>query len=179
MATPSAGFSNGTMCANNVCFDGVTKSPQMTLNGQLIIGRTGLSPTVSTLTAGAGISITNGAGTITIATAGAGPSWNFIAASQPMLTDNGYVCNGGAALVLNLPAVAAQGSEIEVYLDGAASWQIVQAAGQQILYGNTQTMFGVGGSITSTSQGDSVRMLCVVANLRWVVLSGCGNPLIV
>jgi hypothetical protein len=96
-----------------------------------------------------------------------------------MLTDNGYVCNGGAALVLNLPAVAAQGDEIEVYLDGAASWQIVQAANQQILYGNTQTTLGVGGSITSTSQGDSVRMLCVVANLRFIVLAGVGNPIIV
>jgi hypothetical protein len=179
MSTPSAGFSNGTMCANNVCFDGVTKSPQMTVNGQLIIGRTGLSPTVATLTAGAGISITNGAGSITIANAGSGPSWNFIAASQALVADNGYVCNGGGALVLSLPAVSAQGTEIEVYLDGAASWQITQAAGQSILYGNTNTTIGVGGSMTSTSQGDSIRMLCVTANLRWVVLAGVGNPTIV
>ena len=179
MSTPSAGFSNGVMCANNVCFDGVTKSAQMLLNGQLIIGQTGLAPTVATLTAGPGIAITNGAGAITITSAAAGPSWSFIAASQPMLTDNGYVCNGGGALVLTLPAVAAQGDELEVYLDGAASWQIAQLAGQSILYGNTNTTGGIGGSITSTSQGDSIRLLCVVANLRWVALSGCGNPLIV
>ena len=179
MSTPSAGFSNGVMCANNVCFDGVTKTAQMTANGQLIIGRAGLSPTVGTLTAGAGISITNGAGTITIANAGAGPSWSFIAASQPMVADNGYVCNGGGALVLTLPAVAAQGSEIEIYLDGAASWQIAQLAGQSILYANTHTTGGIGGSITSTSQGDSIRLLCVTANLRFVVLAAVGNPIIV
>lgn len=180
MSTPSAGFSNGVMCANNVCFDGVTKSAQMTANGQLIIGRAGLSPTVGTLTAGAGISITNGSGTITIANAGAGPSWNFIAASQPMVADNGYVCIApGGALVLSLPAVSAQGQEIEVYLDGATSWQITQAANQQILYGNTNTTLGVGGSITSTSQGDSIRILCTVTNLRWIVLAGIGNPVLV
>jgi hypothetical protein len=37
-------------------------------NGQLIIGSTGVDPVVATLTAGAGISITNGAGSITVAT---------------------------------------------------------------------------------------------------------------
>ena len=36
-------------------------------NGQLVIGRTGLSPLLATLTAGTNISITNGAGSITIA----------------------------------------------------------------------------------------------------------------
>lgn len=179
----SAGFSNGIMFADNVCFNATdVKNAQMTANGQLIIGRAGLPPTVGTLTAGAGISITNGSGTITIANAGAGPSWNFISAfTDPTMTaDNGYVCiSPGGAIVLPLPAVSAQGQEIEVYLDGATSWQITQAANQQILYGNTNTTLGVGGSITSTSQGDSIRMLCTVTNLRWIVLAGVGNPTIV
>ena len=38
-------------------------------NGQLVIGRTGLSPLLATLTAGANVTITNGSGTITIAAA--------------------------------------------------------------------------------------------------------------
>lgn len=186
MTSHSAGFSNGIMFADNVCFNATdVKNAQMTADGQLIIGRAGLPPTVATLTAGAGISITNGAGTITIANAGAAPSWNFISASLTpltMLPDNGYVCVSTgvpAAIVLPLPAVSAQGQEIDVYLDGAISWQITQGAGQSILYGNTNTTGGVGGSVTSTSQGDSIRLLCVVTNLRWVVLSGCGNPIIV
>lgn len=37
-------------------------------NGQLVIGSTGVDPVVATLTAGAGVTITNGAGSITIAT---------------------------------------------------------------------------------------------------------------
>lgn len=39
-------------------------------NGQLVIGSTGNTPTVATLTAGTGIAITNGAGSISIATTG-------------------------------------------------------------------------------------------------------------
>ena len=180
MSTPSAGFSNGVMCANNVCFDGITKTAQMTADKQIIVGRAGLSPGILTLTAGAGISITQAAGTVTIANAGAGPSWNFINASIPMVADNGYVCVApGGALVLPLPAVSTQGQEIEVYLYGATSFQITQAANQRILYGNTFTTLGVAGSITSTSQGDSIRMLCATDNLIWIVLSGAGNPTIV
>lgn len=150
-------------------------------NGQLIIGATGNTPTVANLSAGPGISITNAGGSITIAASGAAPGWVFINASvaPTMIKDRGYVCVGGGALVLPLPATAAQGDENEVVLDGAASWSITQGAGQRILYGNTQTTLGVGGSITSTSQGDSVRLLCVVDNLRWVVLSAVGNPTIV
>lgn len=41
---------------------------QVLTNGQILIGRTALAPTASTLTAGASISITNGAGSITINT---------------------------------------------------------------------------------------------------------------
>lgn len=41
-------------------------------NGQVIIGSTGATPTAATLTQGAGVTITNGAGTITIAAAAGG-----------------------------------------------------------------------------------------------------------
>ena len=108
MSTPSAGFSNGVMCANNVCFD-TTKKAQMTADKQLVVGRAGLSPGILTLTAGAGISITQAAATLTITNAGAGPSWNFVNASvaPTMTADNGYVCiSPGGALVLPLPSVS-------------------------------------------------------------------------
>ena len=39
-------------------------------NGQLLIGSTGVDPVLATLTAGSGITITNGAGSISISTAG-------------------------------------------------------------------------------------------------------------
>lgn len=67
-----AGFDNDTMYADNVDFSGsLTPAPTVLLDGQLLIGATALPHIrVATLTAGAGITITNGAGAITIAATG-------------------------------------------------------------------------------------------------------------
>src|SRR5271169_5782102 len=47
-------------------------------NGQLAIGSTGADPVLAALTAGSGVSITNGAGTITVASTGGGLSWTTV-----------------------------------------------------------------------------------------------------
>lgn len=67
-----AGFSNDVMYADNVDFSG-GKSATVLLDGQLLIGSS-VSPhiRVGTLTAGAGISITNGNGSILITNTGGG-----------------------------------------------------------------------------------------------------------
>lgn len=148
-------------------------------NGQLLIGSTGADPSPATLSAGTGISITNGAGTITINSTG-GLTWQTITASQGLAINNGYICvSAGGALSLSLPTTAAVGSEIEVTLDGATSWTITQAAGQQIRLGNVQTTSGVGGSLASTAQGDSIRFVCSVANTKFNVISSMGNITVV
>lgn len=57
--------------ADNASFDGTERAGRILLDGQLWIGSTTLPHVVkNTLTAGTGISITNGAGTITIANSG-------------------------------------------------------------------------------------------------------------
>lgn len=61
-----SGFSNNVMYAKNVSFNG-TKAAEMVTDGQLIIGDSTGNPKVATLTAGTGISVTNGHGTISIA----------------------------------------------------------------------------------------------------------------
>jgi hypothetical protein len=78
-----------------------------------------------------------------------------------------------------LPAVSTVGQVIELTLDGATSFTVTQGAGQQIREGNVATTAGVGGSIASTQQGDSLRMVCSVANLKWIILSSMGNITIV
>ncbi len=174
------GFSNNTMYADNVDFTGATNhAPRVTLDGQLLIGSTAApNIRVATLTAGAGISITNGAGSITIASSGA-LVWTAIGASQTLAVNNGYFCTGGAALSLLLPPVSAVGDEVEVSLDGSASFIITQGAGQQIRMGTSLTTLGAGGSIASNAQGDSLRLVCSVANLKWNVVSSIGNLTIV
>lgn len=130
---------------------------------------------------GAGGTVTSGAGnTITITVSGSGMTWSRISASQTLAVNNGYFCvSPGGALALLLPAVSAVGAEIEVSLQGATSWSITQGAGQSITIGNQTTTVGVGGSLTSTQQGDTIRLVCQLANLTWTVMSSMGNPTVV
>lgn len=65
------------MATNNA-----TNNDQLTTNGQLLIGSTGATPVVSTITAGSNITVTNGAGSISIAaTAGAAGALTWIASA--------------------------------------------------------------------------------------------------
>jgi hypothetical protein len=130
---------------------------------------------------GAGdISVTGNPATNTLTISATGlPAWNKIAASQPLVSNNGYICTGGGVLVLTLPATSLVGDIIEITLDGSTGFMVAQGAGQSILIGNKNTTTGVGGSLTSTQQGDSLRMVCSVTNLRWNVLSSMGNPIVV
>lgn len=150
-------------------------------DGQLLIGNTaGVNPTPATLTAGAGITVLNAAGAITISAASTSFTWSTITASQTLAINNGYVCvSAGGALALLLPPVAAVGSVIEVTLDGATSWTVTQAAGQQVRLGVSQTTAGAGGSLASTAQGNSIRLVCSVANLKFNVISSIGNITVV
>jgi hypothetical protein len=144
-------------------------------NGQLLIGSTGADPVAATLTAGTNISITNGAGSITINASG-GLTWQTISANQALVANNGYACiSPGGALSLSLPATAAVGTIIRVMLAGATSFTITQAAGQQVFMGNTNNTLGATGTTASTAQGDSVELLCTVANTTWYIISSVGN----
>jgi len=121
-----------------------------------------------------------GTSTLTISVAGAGMTWSAISASQALAVNSGYICVApGGALSLSLPATSIVGDSISVILDGATSFTITQGAGQQIRIGNVATTAGVGGSLASTQQGDSITMVCSVANLKWNIYSSMGNPTVV
>jgi hypothetical protein len=174
------GFSNGIMYADNVRFDGGHYPGEVTADGQLLIGSTAAPHIkVGTITPGPGIAITNGSGTISIGAWGGGLSWSSRGVSDALVVNNGYFCNAGAALAFSLPALSTVGSIVALTLDGSTSWTITQAANQQIRFGSLETTLGAGGSLASTAQGDTVYLLCVVANLRWVVVSSVGNITVV
>ncbi len=101
-----------------------------------------------------------------------------------MSQNSGYIIDNNAnPVVLTLPVTCLQGSIIEVAggVNGGAttSWQIAQNSGQSINIGARSTTVGTGGSLTATSQFDAVRLLCVVANTTFVVLSSEGNITVV
>jgi hypothetical protein len=106
-------------------------------------------------------------------------AWTTISASQTLAVNSGYICTGGGTLALLLPPTSARGDMIEITLDGSTGFTITQGAGQQIRLGNIATTSGVGGSISSTQQGDTVRMVCKTPNLAWNILSTMGNPIVV
>jgi hypothetical protein len=122
-----------------------------------------------------GISTTGSGNTITITSSGV-ISWSTISASQALAINHGYFCvSPGGALSLSLPAVSSIGDIIEITLDGATSFTVTQGAGQSVRMGNVATSAGVGGSISTTQQGDTLRLVCQTANLKWNVLSMMGN----
>ena len=129
----------------------------------------------ATITAGAGISVTPGANTITIASTN-GIAWTEVTGtSQAMAVDSGYIANNAGLVTLTLPATAVVGDRVRIAGKGAGGWRCGQNAGQTINFGNTSTTAGVGGYIDSTNQYDALELLCITANTTWVTLSSVGN----
>jgi len=146
-------------------------------NGQIPIGSTGADPVLATITAGSNITVTNGAGTITIAASGGTSfTWSVITADQTAAVNNGYFCNKAGTLALALPTTSALGDVIEVSNENTAlGIQFTQASGQQILIGSSNTTSGATGTLTSSAVGDTLKIVCKTANTVWRVTSIVGN----
>jgi hypothetical protein len=152
-------------------------------NGQCLLGSTGADPVFATLTSSAGtITYTTGAGTLNLeAATGAGVKWTVVTgASQAMAVNNGYIANNAGTITFSLPTTAAVGTYQELTgINNATGWQITQSAGQQVFFGASSTTSGATGTLTSTATRDSIKIVCVVANLTWNVISSVGNITVV
>ena len=147
-------------------------------NGQLLIGATGSAPAVSTITAGAGVSVVNGPGSITISASTATVIWNNISSSQALAVNQGYFVDAtGGAISLSLPVTASVGDSIRVYkIDNSANQvKITQGAGQSIQFGSSLSTVGAAGYIETTARGDTVELICQTANTDFKVGSSMGN----
>lgn len=147
----------------------VTPTAQPT-NGQLLVGSTGVDPVLATLTQGAGMTITNGAGTITLASTAI--VWSAQAAGTALLPNQGFISTAATAQNFPLPATAVVGEVFELTQNGAGTVTITQAAGQSIRFGNQVTTAGVGGSLASSAQGDAVKIVCTTANTGFQAVTG-------
>lgn len=154
----------GSMTAHGIFIGQGTSAPVFTVltDGQLLIGSTGNDPTASTITPGAGISVTNGAGTITIAATGAGFTWTDVTGtSQTLAVENGYIADNAALVTFTLPASANLGDQMEIVGKGAGGWSITCNAGQVIHLGNVAST--AAGTVSSTNQYDRIRLTCITA----------------
>lgn len=156
---------------------GITTTPT---NGQIPIGN-GTTYTAATLTAGSGVSITNASGSVTIASSGGGTTWKLINANQTLVAGESYLVDtSSGAITLALPTTAVVGDYFRVYnLSSANQVTISQGAGQQVRIASLLTTSGVGGSLTTTSAGDSLEIVCSVANNNFNVVSLIGNITVV
>lgn len=140
-------------------------TPKVLTNGQLLIGSTGADPAIASLTAGAGMTVTPGAGTITLASTAA-TTWNTVSStSATLVASNGYISTNVLLTTYTLPATATVGDRFTILsaTGNTAGWTIVQNAGQKIRLGTSVTTTGVGGSLSSTALGDTVIFVCVDA----------------
>ena len=114
------------------------------------------------------ISVTGGSG--------GGITWNEVTGtSQTAAADNGYIANNSSLVTITLPATCALGKTIRVAGFGAGGWAVAQNVGQQIIYGDVTTTEGVSGSLASINRYDAVELLCVVADTKFIVISGIGT----
>jgi len=97
------------------------------------------------------------------------------AATANLVANQGVIANRGTLVTLTLPTVIKVGDTIEVVGMGAGKWLIAQNANQQIHFQSSNTTVGVGGSIAASLQYDCVKLICIVANLEFVVSCAAGN----
>jgi len=95
-----------------------------------------------------------------------------IATPTLLVANLSFIADTGGLLTFNMPALVTQGSTFEIAGFGAGGWLIQLAAGQTIFSSGGNT--NVAGSLSSTNQYDSVRLLCTVANVSFTVISGSG-----
>lgn len=171
-----AGFDNDVVYGSGLDLSGnATVSNQLATNGYLYIGNGSGNPVAATLTAGTGLNVTNGAGSIQLDIKGGGVTWTVVTdATQAGAVNNGYITNRGGGVTVTLPDTAAVGSIVEI-CGMAGLWVLAQNAGETVYFGNTNTTTGVGGSLTATNAGDCVKLVCIVSGTDWRVLSSIGN----
>ena len=148
-------------------------------NGQLLVGSTGADPVGALLTSTGGtITFTTGAGSLNLeVTSPSGEAWTDVTGTtQTIAPAMGYTASNASAVTFTLPTTIAYGAVFEVATGTTAGgWVIAQNLLQSIKYGNLTTTVGTGGQLASSSAGDSVRLLCLVANTTFQVLSSQGE----
>ena len=147
-------------------------------NGQLPIGSTGADPVLATITAGTGISVANGAGTITISASGSGFTWTDVTGgSATLAAENGYIADSGSLTTFTMPTNNSFGDTIKIVGKGSGGWKIVYSLLQNIIMGSSASTLTTG-NIASTNANDCVELVCTTASITapiFTVVSSIGN----
>lgn len=145
-------------------------------DGKILIARATGQAIAANIIGGTGISVTNGANTISISSSGANNIVDQTTGSVTMSVNTVYITDNGASLVTyTLPASAALGDYFEIVGKSSGGWTIAQNGGQTIHFGAVNTTTGAGGSLSSANQFDCIKIRCTTANTDFTVVTSQGN----
>lgn len=165
--TGLATANNGVLTTSAAGVPVITTLPN---NGSLLIGSAGGAPAAATLTAGSGITITNGANSITITATGAGFPWSDVSGTVNALANNGYFVTG--ACTSTLPGSPTNGDVVKYIVDTTSTLTITANTGQRVRMQNA--LSGVAGTTANSQRGDSVELVYRSAASTWFSLSDNG-----
>jgi hypothetical protein len=142
-------------------------------DGQLLIGNTtGNTLTKSTLTAGVGISITNGSGAITISRSGGSFSSAPVSATSnySVVSTDTWIINNktGSSLTVTLPA-ANTNTGRELTIQNYQAFTVISASSNVVYIGGG----AAGTAILAASIGDSATLVSDGTN--WVIMQYASN----
>lgn len=140
-------------------------------NGQLPIGSAGVNPVLATLTPGTGIAITNGAGSITIASTGAGFAWSDTSGAFAATAENGYFIT--ATATGTLPASPNEGDTISFIVDTTQFLTIQANTGQKIRLGTT--ISAAAGTGVNNFRGDAIELVYRSTGTTWIATTSIGT----
>jgi len=106
--------------------------------------------------------------------------WVIQAIGTALLPNKGFISTAATDQNFPLPAIADVGTIYELTQSGAGLVTITQGVGQSIRFGNSVSTTGAGGSISSSNQGDSIKLVCTTVDTEFQVVTGSiGNWLII
>lgn len=113
--------------------------------------------------------------TLTLTIPNAGLIWVIQPVSITAVAGTGYFANGVAGITVTLPTVSVLGDTFKVYNFNGQGFTIAQGAGQSIQVADMITATGAAGSVSTSFIGDSIELVCSIANTKWEMVSFEGN----
>jgi hypothetical protein len=165
--TSSNSFNINGAVYSNTTTTGALQAATLT-SGQLLIGGT-TTPAAATLTAGNGISITNGNNSITIASTEFF-TWHDESGAFNALAFNGYFIAG--TCTGTLPASPNNGDTIRFFVDGAFTLTIQANTGQTIKIATNVSSSA--GTQSNTASGDACTLVYRSTDTQWNCINYVG-----
>jgi hypothetical protein len=128
----------------------------------------GAAPTAVTLTAGAGIQLTNASGALNIAATAMAMPWTTVSANTTAVSGSGYVVTNTSTVTLPTPTLGAI-----IQIGGTVGGYAIVAPSNVTIQVGTQVSAAAGNAV-SQSAGDSINLVGI-SSTAWMAFSGWGT----